>query len=88
MAAGPVRTLSVSVPIASLREWEEIRRRLSSVPAVQRTEIRSLARAEGRLDLVFVGDEAQLTQALAQRQLSLSQSAQQWVLRLGEPGQQ
>src|SRR5215470_383627 len=36
---GPVRTLGVSVPIASLRDWVEIRRRLAGIPTVQRAEV-------------------------------------------------
>lgn len=84
--SGPVRTLSVSVPIGSLRDWIEVRRRLASVPAVQRAEVRALARTEGRLNLVYFGDEVQLQQALAQRQLSLLQDSQQWVLQLGQYG--
>ena len=84
--SGPVRTITVSVPIASLRDWVEIRRRLAGVPAVQRAEVRALARTEGQLNLVYYGDETQLQQALAQRQLSLLQDPQQWVLQLGEYG--
>jgi hypothetical protein len=84
--SGPVRTLSVSVPITSLRDWVEVRRRLSGIPAVQRAEVRGLARTDGELNLVYFGDELQLQQALAQRQLSLLQDAQQqqWVLQLSE----
>jgi len=86
--SGPVRTLSVSVPITSLRDWVEVRRRLSGIPAVQRAEVRGLARTEGELNLVYFGDELQLQQALAQRQLSLLQDTQQqqWVLQLSEYG--
>ena len=82
--SGPVRTLSVSVPIASLRDWVEVRRRLAGIATVQRAEVRALARTEGQLNLFYFGDETQLQQALAQRQLSLLQDAQQWVLQLGE----
>jgi len=85
---GPTQTLSVMVPIASLRDWVEVRRRLAGIPVVQRAEVRTLARTEGELNLVFVGDPTQLAQALAQRQLSLSQDAQQWTLRLAENGAQ
>jgi hypothetical protein len=83
---GPVRTLTVNVPIASLRDWVEIRRRLAGIPTVQRADVRALARTEGQLNLVYYGDEAQLQQALAQRQLSLLQDPQQWVLQLGGYG--
>src|SRR5215470_11495116 len=75
--SGPVRTLSVSVPITSLRDWVEVQRRLTGIPTVQRAEVRALARSEGQLDLVYFGDEMQLQQVLAQRQLSLLQDAQQ-----------
>jgi len=86
--SGPTQSLSVIVPIASLRDWVEVQRRLSGIPSVQRAEVRSLARTEGQLDLVYYGDERQLQQVLAQRQLSLLQDAQQqqWVLQLGENG--
>jgi len=84
--SGPVRTLSVSVPITSLHDWVEVRRRLVGIPTVQKASVRALARTEGQLDLVYFGDEMQLQQALAQRQLSLLQDAQQWVLQLSEYG--
>jgi hypothetical protein len=84
--SGPVRTLSVVVPIASLRDWVEVRRRLSAITLVQRAEVRSLARTEGELNLSYYGDESRLRQALAQRQLSLLQDPQQqqWLLQLGQ----
>ena len=86
--SGPVRTLSVVVPITSLRDWIEVRRRLSAITLVQRAEVRSLARTEGELNLRYYGDETRLRQALAQRQLSLLQDPQQqqWLLQLGEYG--
>jgi hypothetical protein len=84
--SGPVRTLSVVVPITSLRDWVEVRRRLSAITLVQRAEVRSLARTEGELNLSYYGDETNLRQALAQRQLSLLQDPQQqlWLLQLGQ----
>jgi hypothetical protein len=84
--SGPVQTLGVSVPIGSLRDWVEVRRRLAGIPAVQRAEVRALARTEGELNLVYYGDETQLVQVLAQSRLSLTQNAQEWVLRLAEYG--
>jgi hypothetical protein len=86
LPSGPVRTITVSVPIASLQDWLEVQRRLTGIRNLQRTEVRGIARTEGQLNLVFFGDEVGLQQALAQRQLALSQNAQQWVLRLGEYG--
>jgi len=83
--SGPVRTMSVVVPIASLRDWVEVRRRLAGISLVQRAEVRALARTEGALNLSYYGDETGLRQALAQRRLSLLQDPQQqWLLQLGE----
>jgi hypothetical protein len=81
--SGPVRTLSVTVPITSLRDWVEVQRRLSGAALVQRAEVRTLARTQGEIDLVHYGDEVQLQQTLAERHLSLLPDAQRWVLRLG-----
>jgi hypothetical protein len=78
---GPIRNLAVSVPITGLQDWIEVRRRLATVAGI-RTEIRYLARDEARLNLLYSGDEQLLTQALAQRQLQLSQAEQQWILSL------
>jgi hypothetical protein len=79
---GPVRNLNVTVPIRNLAEWVEVRRRLSSVALVRRAEVRYLAREEARLNLVFSGAPEQLSQALAQRQLFLTEATPYWVLEL------
>lgn len=86
MPSGPVRTITVNVPIASLRDWLEVQRRLAGIRTLQRTDVRGIARTEGELNLVFFGDELALQQALAQRQLTLSKDAQRWVLQLGADG--
>jgi hypothetical protein len=86
--SGPVRTLGVVVPITSLRDWVEVRRRLSGISLVQRAEVRSLARTECQLNLSYYGVETRLRQALAQRQLTLLEDPQQqqWLLQLSEYG--
>lgn len=86
MPSGPVRTITVNVPIASLRDWLEVQRRLSGIRTVQRTDVRGISRTDGELNLVFFGDELALQQALAQQQLTLSKDAQRWVLQLGADG--
>jgi hypothetical protein len=87
LPAGPLRTITVRVPISGLDEWVELRRRLEGLPQLQRAEVRYLAQDEGKLDLVFSGEPAALMQALAQRQLQLVQSGPDWLLaRSGLPG--
>jgi hypothetical protein len=87
MPAGPVRTITANVPISSLEQWMEVRSKLVGVPLLHRADVRYLAPDEGKIDLVFSGEPAQLMQALAQRQLQLTQNGPNWMLlQLGVPG--
>jgi hypothetical protein len=87
MPAGPVRTITVSVPILGLQQWMDLRRKLVGVPMLHRADVRYLAQDQGKLDLVFSGDEQQLMRELAQRQLQLTQAGMDWMLMpLGAPG--
>ena len=87
-AVGPgqdERRITLSVPIASLAEWTEIRRRLSSIGLVQKAEVVQLTRQEGRIAVTYVGETGQLKSALAQRDLQLVESESEAVLRLTGP---
>ncbi|MDF2097175.1 DUF2066 domain-containing protein [Aquibaculum arenosum] len=63
--------LLVRVPINSLRDWVEVRRRLQGSSRVTGHEIRHLSRSEGIVSLAFVGGEEELSRALAARSLRL-----------------
>jgi hypothetical protein len=69
---GAQRRIVVSVPIADLADWLEVKRRLGAVAAVQKSEVTLLSRKRTELDLTFVGDEQQLILALAQSDLDLA----------------
>lgn len=87
MPAGPVRTITAKVPISGLEQWMEVRSKLVGVPLLHRADVRYLAPDEGKIDLVFSGEPAQLMQALAQHQLQLTQNGPDWMLlQLGVPG--
>ena len=87
MPAGPVRTITAKVPISGLEQWTEVRSKLVGVPLLHRADVRYLAPDEGKIDLVFSGEPAQLMQALAQHQLQLTQNGPDWMLlQLGVPG--
>jgi len=87
MPAGPVRTITAKVPISGLQQWMEVRNKLVGVPLLHRADVRYLAPDEGKIDLVFSGEPAQLMQALAQHQLQLTQNGPDWMLmQLGVPG--
>jgi hypothetical protein len=75
-----LQTLTIKVPIGSLSDWVEVRRRLAAVPSVSKTEIVSLSRDGAVLALTFPGDGDQLAAALAQHDLALSQDGDAWTL--------
>lgn len=83
MSDGSEQRLPVTIPIQSLAEWQEVRRRLGSIPFVRRGEVISLSKGAGKLNLVYLGDMARLQQALLGQGLLLSQSpAGEVTLRL------
>ncbi len=83
---GAPRQIAVTVPISGLNEWAAIQRRLRQTPTIQRVELRSLRRDSARLNLHFLGSEAQLGRALAQRDLTLALTAgSEWDLRPRAP---
>lgn len=85
---GAQRRIVVSVPIATLADWLEVKRRLGGVAAVQKSEVTMLSRKRTELDLTFVGDEQQLVLALAQSDLDLTLNpVSGWQIRISaEPG--
>ena len=85
-ATGSELTLAVRVPINDLASWIEIRKRLAGITAIKRSDLVYLSRQEARLNLVFVGDPGQLAQTVAQRDLSLTQTTDGWVLAAGVGG--
>lgn len=87
LVAGNVeQTLDVVVPIRGITDWVAVQQRLRGIANVRRTEVVYVTRREGRLNLVFVGDQSQLTRALSQRDLALAQGGGSWVLTLGATG--
>jgi hypothetical protein len=68
--------LAVVAPLGSLEAWVDLRRRLGDVSTIRRTDLLELSREQARLDLVYLGDQAQLTRALAQRDLALVPTGQ------------
>ncbi|MCZ4280367.1 DUF2066 domain-containing protein [Kiloniella laminariae] len=80
---GVERWILVQIPIDGLQDWVLINNRLQDIPAINRMNTRTLKRDMVNLDVYFVGDERQLTLALAQKDLALLLNAQSlWELRL------
>ncbi|NTU76375.1 MAG: DUF2066 domain-containing protein [Alphaproteobacteria bacterium] len=72
-AKGPVAHMQADVPVTSLAQWAEIKTRLSTVPAIKRTNVVTLTRGNAHINLEYLGDLPQLQGALAQQNLSLEQ---------------
>ena len=77
-------TVRVTVPLADLRGWVQIRRKLEAMPEIRSVRIERLSRREAELAIAFVGDRAQLRQALAGRGLDLVLEDGSWQLRPAE----
>jgi hypothetical protein len=80
VVSGVEQRLAVTVPIESYAAWIDIRKRLAGVPTLKRAELRSLSTKTASLDLVYVGDEAQLRAALGERRMALASDGDQRVL--------
>jgi Uncharacterized protein conserved in bacteria (DUF2066) len=74
------QTIDVAVPIADYAAWLLIRRRLAQINTIQRVEMRSLRLDLARLEITYVGDFAQLEQALGTRSLTLTDDGGDMVL--------
>ncbi len=82
---GDERQLTIAVPISSLAEWTEVRRRLAGIGLVRKADVLQVTRQEGRIALTYVGETGQLKSALAQRELELIEGMGEATLRLSGP---
>ena len=87
VGGGGEQTLTVSVPLTSLQDWAEIRRRLQSVSSLRSMSVRQLSRQRAAVDITYAGDQRQLEFALAQRDLALTPepAGLGWVLQRRAP---
>ena len=76
--------LAIRMRLEALRDWVKAKRRLGQVAVVRQTDLILLSRDEVRINLHFLGDVEQLSLALAQADLLLSEDESGWNLRLSE----
>lgn len=74
-ATGPEQTTLVRVPLASVADWVETRKRLTGVGGVTRNELVSMSRGEALVNLTHRGDPTALAQVLSRRDLGLTRVA-------------
>ena len=72
--------LAVSVPLRSLEHWLTVRRQLSAIAVIDRTDMILLSRQEALLNIHYIGGVDQLTRALAQSDLTLREFEGVWSL--------
>lgn len=82
---GSEQALEADVLFGSLREWVDIRNRLGRVAQIRRSDVRAISKRDAHVILHYVGDEAQLAQALAQLDLRLETQGEGRTLRLATP---
>ena len=71
----------VTVPLENLGEWVGLRRRLADMAFVSRSDLITLTRRSATVKLLYMGNEEQLRTALAQRDMSLVEGPESWILR-------
>ncbi|TVR80112.1 MAG: DUF2066 domain-containing protein [Rhodospirillales bacterium] len=83
VASGPASVLAVRIPVEQLRDWVNVRRRLSAAAAIQDLDVVVLTRQEVRVNLRYVGDIDQLVASLRQADLDLADDPDGagWTLR-------
>lgn len=75
-------SIMVTVPVAGLAQWLQVKARLDQVVTVVESELSHMTRGTVDLMITYIGDQNQLTRALAQQQLSLTQDLNEGWWRL------
>jgi hypothetical protein len=87
--AGGEEKLTATVLFDKLEDWLEVRRRIGRVPMIRRSDVASVSRERAVVNLFYIGKPDQLRDAMAQRDLDLSQpETGVWQLKLGRPSGQ
>lgn len=76
-------SIMVTVPVADLGQWLQVKARLDQVVTVVDSKLSHMTRGSVDLLITYIGDQNQLTRALAQQQLSLTQDLNEGWWRLG-----
>jgi Uncharacterized protein conserved in bacteria (DUF2066) len=78
--ADKVASLDATIPINSLGDWVELRRKLTAVPGIHGVDLLSLSRHQARVVIKFVGKPEQLKSNLAEANLDLGGADPDWRL--------
>jgi hypothetical protein len=73
-------SLAATIPINSLGDWVELRRRLTAVPQIRAIDLLSLSRHQVKVVIKFVGQPDELKSSLAEANLDLNGPDPDWHL--------
>ena len=79
---GQAAVLAVRLPLRGLGDWVKVRKRLERVAVISRADLVLLSRDEARVNLHYLGQTEQLSLALSQVDLLLTQDESGWKLSL------
>ena len=77
---GQSAVLPTVLPINSLAEWIDAKRRLAEIATIDHVDLILLSRNQARLNIHFLGDVEQLRLALAQSDMLLSEDRGIWSI--------
>ncbi len=80
LQSGRQEAIATDVPIQSLGDWLEMRKRLQRVAVIREIEMVMLSRGQAQIILHFIGDVGQLIIALEQADLALRGEGDAWTL--------
>ena len=78
---GLENVMRISIPLSELRDWIEIRRKLSHMAVIKNVNIISLSLHKAELNIDYLGETDQLVTALKQKNLQLSYGLEGWLLQ-------
>ena len=80
-ADGGGEFVALSVPFSGLNEWISIRKTLASIPGVSNMDVRAITARGAHVTLNYGGDIDRLIEALAQRNMRMTNAGDYWELR-------
>lgn len=74
-------SLAITVPIASLGDWLQVRNRLASITSIRKLDLLSLSRQEAKIEVKYIGTQDQLKSSLAEVDLDLAGGDPIWRIQ-------
>ena len=96
VAFGGTTQITVLVPVADLKDWLTVKKRLDDVPLIDRLDVQAMTKDRAQVTLYYAFAQRQLELAMSQHDLTLAQQNGVWIIQarnsasaarvLGKPG--